>query len=477
MALATWRSATRASCSILMRSSGSMLGSARLAHRDGQGQLAGRLPVDRALLLEQLGQVAEQRHALERVVVAGARITGIAHRLHGRRAGVAFRLGVVGGPGGRSAPGRRECGPVCGCGRAGHHGRVEPSGSRRDAAGARRVRGGRRRAPPARWGRRVLRLACGSIPDVGRVVDLDAAGPVDEPRSSRPWPRSTSLVHLGSPPTTWAPTGCRELDADRRAQDARGGRGRRGAPPGDPVERHGLRRLAQQPRAADRGGAAAARARLRLRRRPGRDRAAGGRVATRPPRRRGRRAAGHGVGRRRVDRVAGPVAVVGPGAAGQRRRPAVAVPAPRRPGRGRRPRPPPSASTGPTTWRPTAGCRRDALAELAGPVGRRAPAGRLGGPRLQAAGPGWAWPARRRARPTPSTPGWWPTTACGPPAGSRSTCTATRSTSRPIRGGRWPSMSPRRRQELSLSAVAGRVGLVGLVVGGGRRSSAAASRR
>ena len=70
VALATWRSATRASCSILMRSSGSVFGSEASPTAIEQRQLAGRLPVDRALLLEELGQVAEQGHALERVVVA-----------------------------------------------------------------------------------------------------------------------------------------------------------------------------------------------------------------------------------------------------------------------------------------------------------------------------------------------------------------------------------------------------------------------
>jgi hypothetical protein len=77
-----------------------------VAGGDRQGELAGGIPVDRALLLEQLGQVAEDRHALERVVVAERVVAGtareaeVAHREHGRRVPVPIRPGppVIGVP-------------------------------------------------------------------------------------------------------------------------------------------------------------------------------------------------------------------------------------------------------------------------------------------------------------------------------------------------------------------------------------------
>ena len=64
----TCRSATRASCSSSMRT---VRVDVRLRHAvggDRVGELAGRVPRDRALLLDHPGQVAEERHALERVV-------------------------------------------------------------------------------------------------------------------------------------------------------------------------------------------------------------------------------------------------------------------------------------------------------------------------------------------------------------------------------------------------------------------------
>ena len=112
-----------------------------VAGGDRQRQLAGGVPVDRSLLLEQLGQVAEQRHALERVVVPEGIAAG--------GAGVAH-LVIVGGSGSKCVLGRCRA--------------SWPDGSR--AAGQDRARRSSSSVGAGGLGRRVGRLAS-TDPGVG----------------------------------------------------------------------------------------------------------------------------------------------------------------------------------------------------------------------------------------------------------------------------------------------------------------------
>ncbi len=332
-------------------------------------------------------------------------------------------------------------------------------------------------------GRRVVALALADH-TVARVIVVDtrAAAPVvgsaiESHRLSLFDPELKALVgaaevviHLGAGGDEIGPDGLPAVDVGGRSRGARRRRGRWRAAPRGAVERHGLRRVAQQPRAAHRGGAAAARSRLRLRRPTGRGRAPGGRVASRASQRVGGRAASDGVGRRRVRGVAGAVAVVGPGAAGQRSRARLAVPAPRRPGHRRRPRPPPAPRRRLQRRRPTAGCRPTRWPTWPAPSGAST-CRRAGRRACRPCAADWASPARRPDWPTPSTRGWWPTTGCGPPAGSRG-CHSDEVYVEADPGGPLAAMSPRRRQEISLAAaglaVAGSVvGAVLLVAGTG----------
>ena len=331
---------------------------------------------------------------------------------------------------------------------------------------------------PSSWwcraaaGQLVLRAGCADDPTVERIIGIDArdrssghrrSSPPARPRVRRPQAAARgadTVVHLASRGTRCRrrarPSG-RTASGTRRVLDAAAGAG--SARSSSAVERHRLRRVGEQPRAAHRGRAAAAQPRRH-------------RSPTRRPRSSGC------VAEWRDDHPGATVAMLRPATvavAGERQRMARRRPAARR--------------RSPVARRPSrrrSSSHLDDLAaavdlaiDVAGLDGRLQRGARRLDHRRDAAGAGrrraCASASRSRSRcgsaagagrpglvatppalaaPTPCTRGWSPTTGCAPPAGSRSTPTRRRS-SAPTEPLRWPELSPRRRQELALGAAAG----------------------
>ena len=429
MASATRRSATRASCSICMRSTGSTLASLAAPGGDADGELPGALPGPAALLPEHASDVAEERHALEGV----AGWTGVAHKgIVGRMASASDLAGaVVVVTGAASALGQRVVAP----------GRRRPARSRAWSRLDRRTLG---RLPARRRGahRRPRHRRPQAAPR-GRHRDRPPR-PVHRPRGRRRRrPRSATA--------RW-PAGCSTPPRPSAPRTSCSSPAPRSTAPG-PTTRC---RSPRTPRCAPTRACRFAyeKAELERQRR---------RVARRPPRRHRRPAAAHRHRRRPTATTAG-----WPGPSPGRRRC-------RSPTTSRRP----SSSTS-TTWPPAVDLARRGSARRSPQRGAR----RLD-QRRHRAGPGRR-PAAAPAARAPRRPAGRDAVALGPgahaaraaalhraPVGGRQRPAAGRRLGAASsneeayvgahRAGPWATLSPRRRQELALGAAG--VALAGAAVG------------
>ena len=426
VALATCRSATRASCSILMRSSGSMLGSGcspmaidRASWR-AASQLIGPCCWNIRARSPNSGIPLKGLSSPKGSGPAGRRSRS---RLHGRRATV------------RLPPRRadRPAATVAGVRFAGRPGIMAAWSTRlgagRSSSSERPVRSVAGSPPWPAWTRPstasgALDVVPCSAPGATRgrpaTVEVHALAPTDPGVSGVALGSADAVVHLGDPRRRARARRAAAARSDSPAQELSRRPPRCGGPPGGPVgapwstgpgpptpcRSPRRRRCAPTPRygyAAGRAEVERLVAEWRL------DQPAGDGRGAAPDRDRGRRVGG----------LAGAVARGrrGPCGSSGADRPsqflhlddlASAVDHARR-----------QRLDGPFNVSPDGWLSRDALAELAGPVGRvHLPASWVAGRRdlrgrLGVRGTG------RPARPTPSTRGWWPTTGCGRPAGSR----------------------------------------------------------